>query len=237
MQSYTLHPIGIIHSPYNQKFGTPRQPGLVKAKCSIELLSPYNTIDALKGLDGFSHIWVSFVFHQAIREHWKPTVRPPRLGGDEKVGVFASRAPFRPNHLGLSVVKLINTEEKPGKILLQVDGLDAIDGTPVVDIKPYIPYVDAIPDAVDGFASGAPEKKLKVEFSEQARRQLDNLENSKEFHQFIMDVLGLDPRPAYKNNELDGEYGILLQHHNIRWRVSADTAVVESIKIMIARES
>ena len=220
MENYSLQPIGLVHSPYKEKFGTPRQPGLVNAHCSIELLPPYNQMDALKGLEGFSHIWVSFIFHQAIRDQWQPTVRPPRLGGNEKVGVFASRSPFRPNNLGLSVVKLLSIDHQSEKLLLHVEGLDVIDGTPVVDIKPYIPYVDAIPAATEGFASGAPEKKLAVEFTQQAEQQLKDIENHEQFRQLIIDVLQLDPRPAYKQTQEQGEYGISLDSYNIRWSVN-----------------
>jgi len=228
--NYTLQPIGIIHSPYKEKFGTPRQPGLVYAQCSIELLPPYNQIEALKGLEGFSHIWVSFIFHQAIRDQWQPTVRPPRLGGNEKVGVFASRSPFRPNNLGLSVVKLLDIEQQAGKLLVQVEGLDVIEGTPVVDIKPYIPYVDAIPDAKEGFATGAQDKKLKVEFTQQAEQQLEDIENSENLRQLIIDVLQLDPRPAYKQQEEQGEYGILLDDFNVRWAVKDKSVLVVSVE-------
>jgi len=157
---------------------------------------------------------------------WQPTVRPPRLGGNEKVGVFASRSPFRPNKLGLSVVKLLAIEQNSGKLYLQVDGLDVIDGTPVVDIKPYVPYVDAIPDAVEGFASGAPEKKLAVEFTDQAEQQLKAIENHEQFRQLLIDVLQLDPRPAYKQSQEQGEYGILLDSYNIRWSVKHLTITV-----------
>ena len=230
MTNYTLQPIGIIHSPYKEKFGTPRQPGLVYAQCSIELLPPYNQIEALKGLEGFSHIWVSFIFHQAIRDQWQPTVRPPRLGGNEKVGVFASRSPFRPNNLGLSVVKLLDIEQQAGKLLVQVEGLDVIEGTPVVDIKPYIPYVDAIPDAKEGFATGAQDKKLKVEFTQQAEQQLEDIENSENLRQLIIDVLQLDPRPAYKQQEEQGEYGILLDDFNVRWAVKDKSVLVVSVE-------
>jgi len=226
VQNYSLQPIGIAHSPYKEKFGTPRQPGLINVQCSIELLPPYNQMDAFKGLDGFSHIWVSFIFHQAMRDQWQPTVRPPRLGGNEKVGVFASRSPFRPNNLGLSVVKLLNIEQQSNKLSLHVEGLDVIDGTPVVDIKPYIPYVDAIPAATEGFASGAPEKKLEVEFTQQAEQQLETIEHPEQFRQLVIDVLQLDPRPAYKQSQEQGEYGISLDSYNIRWSVNHLTVTV-----------
>ena len=238
MQNYTLQPIGTVHSPFKEKFGTPRQPGLVNAQCSIELLPPYNQMDALKGLEGFSHIWVSFIFHRAIRDpqsnpqfnpqpnKWQPTVRPPRLGGNEKIGVFASRSPFRPNNLGLSVAKLIDIEQRGKKLFIHVEGLDIIDSTPVVDIKPYIPYVDAIPDASEGFATGAPEKKLEVEFTQQAEQQLKKIENAENLRRLIIDVLELDPRPAYKQSEQKGDFGVRLEDYNIRWKVTGNSVCV-----------
>ena len=235
---YSLQPIGIIHSPYKEKFGTPRQPGLVSSQCSIELIPPYNQRQALKGLEGFSHLWISFIFDQAIRDpqsnpqsnNWQPTVRPPRLGGNEKIGVFASRSPFRPNNLGLSVAKILDIEQQDKKLFIHVEGLDIIDGTPVVDIKPYIPYVDAVADAKEGFATGQPEKKLGVEFSEQANQQLENTQNTEALKQLIVEVLQLDPRPAYKQQEQQGEYGILLDDFNVRWVIQDRAAIVVSIE-------
>lgn len=225
---YSLEPIGIVHSPFKEKFGIPRQPGLVRATSRIELLAPYNLPEAVSELDGFSHIWVTFVFHQAMREQWKPQIRPPRLGGNRKVGVFASRSPFRPNHLGLSVVRLEQIEQKDRKLLLRVTGLDVMDGTPVVDIKPYIPYVDRIEDAAAGFAVEAPQAVFQVNFSESAEQQLQEIK-VENFRQLISDVLSYDPRPAYRQAESGGQFGILLDEFNVRWEVSDDQIWVLSI--------
>ncbi|MGD2118290.1 MAG: tRNA (N6-threonylcarbamoyladenosine(37)-N6)-methyltransferase TrmO [Chromatiales bacterium] len=229
-ETYSIEPIGIVHSPFQEKFGIPRQAGLVDVDCRIELLPPYNQPEAVDGLEGFSHIWVTFVFHQAIETPWRPGVRPPRLGGNRKVGVFASRAPVRPNYLGLSVVRLQQVIAEPNKVELLVSGIDVVDGTPVVDIKPYISYSDSIPDAVSGFAQGAPDEVLQVEFSEQAKRDLQQLDNPESFEQLLRQVLALDPRPAYKRDETDGLYGLLLDGFNVRWSVSGGIVKVNRIE-------
>mgnify|MGYP001828126492 CR=1 FL=1 len=225
---YSLDPIGIVHSPFKEKFGIPRQPGLVWVKSQIELLAPYNLPEAVSGLEGFSHIWVTFVFHQAMREQWSPLVRPPRLGGNRKVGVFASRSPFRPNHLGLSVVRLEKIEQKDQKLLLHVCSFDVVDGTPVVDIKPYIPYVDRIEGAAAGFAVEAPQPVFQVNFSESAEQQLQEID-VEEFRQLVSEVLSYDPRPAYRQSESGGQFGILLDKYNVRWEVRDDRIWVLSI--------
>lgn len=153
-KTYCLNPIGTIHSCFKEKFTIPRQPGLVKqAKATLELIEPYNRKEAVRGLEEFSHIWVVFVFHKnESRGQWKPTVRPPRLGGNKRVGIFASRSPHRPSPIGMSAVKLEGIEESKDKILLHLSGVDLLDGTPVLDIKPYIGYADSIEDSYDGFA-------------------------------------------------------------------------------------
>ena len=226
--TYLLEPIGIVHSPFKEKFGVPRQPGLIPVKSQIELLAPFDLPVAVNGLEGFSHIWVSFIFHLAMREKWKPQVRPPRLGGNRKVGVFASRSPFRPNNLGLSVVRLEQIEQQDRQLILHVVGLDVVDGTPVVDIKPYVPYVDRVDDAKDGFAVDAPVAHFEVRFSEAAEQQLDEI-GSAEFRQLISDILSYDPRPAYKQDEKSGEFGILLDDFNVRWQICDDQIWVLSV--------
>ncbi len=138
-----INPIGVVHSCYTEKFGIPRQPGLVdKARATIELFSPYNRAEMVRKLESFSHIWVHFLFHDAVAEGWRPTVRPPGLGGQKRVGVFASRSPHRPNHLGISAVKLIGIKRVGQRLLLEVGGGDFLHGSPVFDLKPYIPYSD-----------------------------------------------------------------------------------------------
>lgn len=224
--NYTFEPIGYIRSPFKQKFGIPRQPGLVtEIKASLELISPYSDPEAVVELDGYSHIWLQFVFHQAIREKWQPRVRPPRLGGNRSVGVFASRAPFRPNPIGLSVVKLDRVITDADSVVLELSGTDLVDGTPVLDIKPYIPYVESIPDAVAGFAPNPPEARLAVRFSQQAESQLAAREGGDELRQLIIRVLELDPRPAY--SEEDGRvYAFNLYDFDLRWQMDGDEVVV-----------
>ncbi|HEB97171.1 MAG TPA: tRNA (N6-threonylcarbamoyladenosine(37)-N6)-methyltransferase TrmO [Sedimenticola thiotaurini] len=216
----TLETIGIIHSPFKEKFGIPRQPGLVpEAVATLELLPPYDRPEAVAGLDGYSHVWIQFLFHRTMREQWQPTVRPPRLGGNRRVGVFASRSPFRPNPLGLSVMELRGVHCDRG-VELELGGVDLLDGTPVVDIKPYVPYVDSIPDARGGFAPAAPERRLPVRFTPQAERQLRQRADGERVRELIRGLLEIDPRPAYRGEE-EGErvFGMRLHDFDLRWRV------------------
>lgn len=224
MNQITFQTIGVIRSPYREKFGTPRQPGLVDARCRLELLPPYNQPDAVRGLDTFSHIWISFVFHQTAGQGWQPLVRPPRLGGNAKVGVFASRSGFRPNPLGLSLVRLEGVEISQGVHLL-ITGADLVDGTPVLDIKPYIPFVESQPAAQGGFVDGPP-PRLVVEWSDSAQQQLAALPD--DMPALIEDVLAQDPRPAYQD-DTQRVYGVLLERWNIRFQVVGDCIQVLSI--------
>ncbi len=223
MESFTVNTIGIIHSPYKEKFAIPRQPGLVSAaKATLELLPPYNNIDCVRGLEEFSHLWLSFRFHKTSDQGWKPLVRPPRLGGNEKVGVFATRSTFRPNSLGLSVVKFDGIEQKGKKLFLKLSGIDLMDGTPVIDIKPYIPYADSIPNAKGGFADEKPDKGMPVVFSVDAQQQLiQHQSKHPELKQLIEQVLAQDPRPAYKGKDDNSGrvYGVTLYDLNIQWQV------------------
>ena len=171
---YEFDAIGLVHSPFKEKFGIPRQPGLVpEINAVLELLPPFDRPEAVSGLQGYSHIWVQFVFHQTIQDQWQPTVRPPRLGGNRRVGVFASRSPFRPNPIGLSVVKLDEVRCAAGRVELALSGVDMMDGTPVLDVKPYIPYVDSIADALSGYAPVPPEHPFDVHISPLAEEQLN----------------------------------------------------------------
>ena len=198
----TIKPVALIHTPFKEKFGIPRQPGVApSARGVVELLPPYDQPQMLRGLEAFSHVWLIWCFHAVPRGQWQPLVRPPRLGGNRRVGVFASRAPFRPNPLGLSAVKL---EAIEGSRLL-VSGVDLMDGTPLLDIKPYVPYSDCIPQATQGFARGAPEARLQVSFSPTAESQLLQHEHAEELRRLIVELLQIDPRPAYKQRQ-DGEY-------------------------------
>lgn len=213
--------IGIARSPYKEKFAIPRQPGLAPSvKTTIEFLAPYNDAALFDGIKQHSHLWVEFLFHQNISQGWSPKVRPPRLGGNKKLGVFATRSSFRPNGLGLSVGKLLELNDNGGQVRLVVQGLDLLDGTPVVDIKPYLPYADSIDDAQAGFAQAKPEF-MKVSFTEQAIEQSQSYAaQCPELLQVITEVLSQDPRPAYKKNDVDGKtYGVRLFDVNVKWQV------------------
>lgn len=219
---HVIETIGKIHSPYRQKFAIPRQPGLVTAATAqIELTGTYGQPDATRGLRGFSHIWVSFLFHQNLAQGWQPLVRPPRLGGNDKVGVFASRSTFRPNGMGLSVVRLLDIDYRQGSTFLQVQGGDWVDGTPVIDIKPYLPYVDAVQEAEGGYAQSAPEATMQVHFAATAQAQLQRLTPQyPQLERLIEQVLQQDPRPAYhKGKSSDKVYGMQLFDLNIQWQV------------------
>lgn len=226
---FTFSPIGIVRSPFKEKFGVPRQPGIAPAaRATLELLPPFDREEALEGLSGFSHVWLVFVFHATAEQGWSPTVRPPRLGGNLRVGVFASRSTFRPNPIGLSVVEFAGSGREDGRLVLHLRGADLIDGTPVLDIKPYVPYVDSIPQASGGFAAGAPEVRLAVRFLPAAEAQVAmRAAQYPPLCELIVQVLGADPRPAYRDDEPAGRvYGMRLLDFDLRWRVEDGVAVV-----------
>ncbi|PCI62829.1 MAG: tRNA (N6-threonylcarbamoyladenosine(37)-N6)-methyltransferase TrmO [Gammaproteobacteria bacterium] len=225
-QKFQFSPIGIIQSPYQEKFAIPRQPGLVSAaKGQILLQNEANNSELLRGIEQFSHLWLIFVFHGTLAQGWKPLVRPPRLGGNEKMGVLATRSTFRPNPIGISVVTLDSVETyleaKKQQAILHISGLDLLNGTPILDIKPYIPYSDSLADAQAGFAQQAPQASLVVKFSTIAMKQLNELQQ----HYFdlkllINQVLAQDPRPAYKQGKVDNKiYGMALYDLNIQWQM------------------
>ncbi len=218
--------IAYIESPYKEKFAIPRQPGLVTAaKGKIVLTGATNNIELVRELEQFSHLWLLFVFHGTQEQGWKPLVRPPRLGGNKKVGVLATRSTFRPNPIGMSVVKLDKIEQlhnaKRKQVILHISGLDLLDKTPLVDIKPYIPYSDAITDASAGFAQHQPATECQVTFSEEAKQDLcKNEAHYSQLGSFIEQVLTQDPRPAYKKNSTDDKiYGMTLYDLNITWQM------------------
>ena len=215
----TIQPIGVIHSCYTEKFGIPRQPGLVtSAVAELELYSPWNRPETVSGLIEFSHVWVHFLFHKTVDQGWKSTVRPPGLGGKKKVGVFASRSPHRPNHMGMSVVRLLGVEEKKGGVVLRLGGGDFLNGTPVLDIKPYARYSDSIVDASSSYAGTFSELEvLLLESAEQFCREYKS-ETGRDLATLIREVLLQDPRPASQRVKRD-EFGILLYDVNIRFRV------------------
>ncbi|WP_426416609.1 tRNA (N6-threonylcarbamoyladenosine(37)-N6)-methyltransferase TrmO [Aestuariirhabdus sp. LZHN29] len=230
--SVTFKPIGIIHSCFRQKFGIPRQPGLVNAaRGKLELLAPYNRREALAGLEGFSHLWIHFIFHQTMDEGWRPTIRPPRLGGKKRMGVFATRSTHRPNPLGMSVVRLEGIIEREGRVLLEISGIDLLDQTPVVDIKPYLPYADIIADARGGFAP-EPGAGTPVQFTpatEQFCAQYQH-RTERELKPLIEQILQQDPRPAYLQENPSRSYGMYLWELNIRWRIEQGAFVVYLIE-------
>jgi tRNA-Thr(GGU) m(6)t(6)A37 methyltransferase TsaA len=226
--TFTFDPIGVIHSCYKEKFGIPRQPGLVtEARATLELLPPYNREEAVRGLEGFSHLWVVFVFHASLGEQWKPTVRPPRLGGNRRLGVFATRSPVRPNPIGLSVVALEKIVCEGGRVELHLKGIDLLDGTPVLDIKPYVPYVDSIPGAAAGFAEAPPAPSFRVRFSPQAREVCETVPG---LEALIGQILSQDPRPAYYGKGGGKHaFGMRLLDYDVRWEVDGETVVVTGI--------
>lgn len=228
--TYSLSPIGTLSGGYKEKFGIPRQSGLINNQSTITMHPPYHNPDAFRGLEDFSHLWIEFLFHQNLHTGWKPTVRPPRLGGNEKLGVFATRSSFRPNGLGLSVVKLLEIQHAKNGICLLIEGADMVDGTPIVDIKPYLPYADCVAGALGGFAHTAPEVKLSVSWSTLAMEQLATaILRYPDLQSMLECTLALDPRPAYHRSP-EKKYGIHLYDYNILWSVSHDTAVVHAIE-------
>lgn len=230
-----IEPVARVRSPFDEKFGIPRQAGLAPSAIGeLLLLPPYNDPAMMEGLDGFSHLWLTFRFDRCVAQGWRPRVRPPRLGGNREVGVWASRSPFRPNFLGLSAVRLLEIIDVPEPVL-KVGGLDLLNGTPVFDIKPYLPYADAISDARGGFAPGAPDARLEVHFSADARRSLeamrDTSADASEFEALLVEVLSLDPRPAYRQGaEPDRIYGVSLSGYNVRWCVGDNAVEVVAIE-------
>jgi len=235
MTNLTLSSIAIVHSPYKEKFAVPRQPGLVpSAKATLEIMPPYDDINAFNGLEAFSHLWLVFSFHKnSYSEHtWTPTVRPPRLGGNKRIGVFATRSPNRPNGMGLSLVEYHGLEQRDGKIFLSISNVDLVDGTPILDIKPYIPYADAKPEAMAGFAQAAPDSDLSVSFSPEAQEQLTALvDDYPDLQILIEQVLQQDPRPAYKKGKVDNkQYAMHLSDFNIQWQCSLTQVEVIAIK-------
>ena len=226
--THTIEPIGIVHSCFKELFGIPRQPGLVKAARGwIEFYPPFDRTEAFNGLEGISHLWITFLFHKSLHNEINLTVRPPRKEG-KRMGVFATRAPNRPNQIGQSVVELERIETRDGKIALHVKGLDLIEGTPVIDIKPYVPYVDSIPDANGGFAHLAPEQRLQVSFSDEASQQVDRFEKQyPELRQLIRDILQYDPRPIYVRKLGNKKhFGFFLYELDVRVETTGETDVI-----------
>lgn len=224
----TLPIIGYVRSPLTQKFGIPRQPNLVAIPSRIELLAPYHNPQAWEGITEFSHIWVMWQFHQnrdltmpsvsTTPPAFRPQVRPPRLGGNERIGVFATRSMYRPSALGLSVVKLIAVDSDKGKLSLIIEGADMVDGTPVVDVKPYIAYSDSLPTAVSGYANHQPiPKPVKLTPQAQAQQQTLIQKNSLSEYdgEIILALVAQDPRPAYRQTEIDSLFTMRYQQVDV----------------------
>ncbi|BBE79547.1 tRNA (N6-threonylcarbamoyladenosine(37)-N6)-methyltransferase TrmO [Phytobacter diazotrophicus] len=223
MTTFAIEQIGVIRSPYKEKFAVPRQPGLVKhGGGELHLLPPYNQAEAVRGLEAFSHLWIVFIFHQTMAGGWRPTVRPPRLGGNARMGVFATRSTFRPNPIGMSLVELKGIHCEKERVILQLGSLDLVDGTPVVDIKPYLPFAEALPHASASYAQQAPVAEMAVCFTPELEAAFPQLEKRyPQLRSFIIDVLAQDPRPAYRKDEEMGKtYAVLLLDFNVRWRVT-----------------
>lgn len=221
-EKHTIEPVAYISNGYNEKFGVPRQSGLAcSVKSEIVFQEGYRDENMLRGIEQYSHLWLVWGFSENTGE-WSPTVRPPKLGGNKRVGVFATRSPFRPNGLGLSCVKLEGVEVTSKGTILVVSGADLKNGTPIYDIKPYLPYVDSIPDAQGGFSDEHKEDFLCVEFSEKLNID-DWLKNE------ISEILSLDPRPQYQNSE-DRVYGMSYKDTEIKFIYKEDKIIVTDIK-------
>ena len=223
-----ITPIAYIHTDFPEKFGVPRQSGLAKTlKGRIVFEREFRNPDALRGLEGFSHIWLIWEFSANRRPagEWQPTVRPPRLGGNAHMGVFATRSPFRPNPLGLSCVKIASIEtDTPDGPVINVTGADLMDGTPIYDIKPYIKYADARSEAVCGYVDMLQERMLKVVLPGDLAAKIKD----REIIPSLIETLRLDPRPSY-HDDPDREYGMSFAGYNVRFTVNADTLVVTDI--------
>ena len=225
MEEIKITPIARMHSDFASKFGIPRQSGIVEELRSTIVFEPeYRNSDALRGMEGFSHLWLIWQFSKAIRTDWSPTVRPPRLGGNTRMGVFATRSPFRPNSLGLSCVKFLGLEETAEfGTVIHVGGADLMDGTPIFDIKPYIPYADCHPDALNGFTGGTEGEILEVNFPADLLQKLPQDKQAA-----VVGILAHDPRPSYQK-DADRIYGFTFAGFEIRFRVEETLLTVVDV--------
>ncbi len=221
-----MKPIAHIRSPFPEKFGIPRQSNILQNLTSTIVFEPeFRNADAIRGIEDFDFLWLIWQFSENLDTPWSPTVRPPRLGGNQRLGVFATRSPFRPNAMGLSSVRLVSVEpQSPEGPLLHVSGADLMDGTPIFDIKPYLPYTDAHPDARSGFAPEAPKASLTVDCSEVLLQKIpEKLRHS------LLDLLAYDPRPSY-HHDSNRVYGMKFFEYNIQFIIN-DNAVLKILKI------
>lgn len=225
MEEIKITPIARMHSDFASKFGIPRQSGIVEELRSTIIFEPeYRNSDALRGMEGFSHLWLIWQFSQAVRTEWSPTVRPPRLGGNTRMGVFATRSPFRPNSLGLSCVKFLGLENTAEYgTVIHVGGADLMDGTPIFDIKPYIPYADCHPDALNGFTGGTEGEILEVSFPADLLQKLPEDKQAA-----VIGILAHDPRPSYQK-DADRIYGFTFAGFDIRFRVEEKLLTVVDV--------
>ena len=218
--AYILAIIGIAKTCFTEKFGIPRQAGLApSAMATIELVGRYNREEMVRGLEKYSHVWLQFLFHSAVSEGWKTTVRPPRLGGRERLGVFATRSPHRPNHIGLSAVKLEGIRRDAGNIMIDVSGVDLLDKTPILDLKPYIPYSDRVDDAVMNSILEPP-PMLEIIFRSEAEMFCREYQRrtGRSIETLIREILREDPRPASQRGAKN-EFGMSIWDVNVRWSV------------------
>ncbi len=223
--------IARIHNAYDEKFGVPRQSGLAEEVVSTVVFEEeFRVAEALRGIEDFSHLWLIWGFDRAEREGWSPTVRPPRLGGNKRVGVFATRSPFRPNAIGLSCVRLTEVGKTPEGLVLKVAGADLVNGTPIYDIKPYLPYTDCRPEATGGFTDKTEKRTVQVRFSDAAAGKL-----SPEERKALEAVLREDPRPAYQNTP-EREYAFGFAGKQVRFRVSEGVLNVTEIESNCGRD-
>ena len=221
----SIRPIARMRSDFPSKFGIPRQSGLVEElRSTIVFEEPFRNPDTLRGIEGFSHLWLIWQFSEAVRQDWSPTVRPPRLGGNARMGVFATRSPFRPNNLGLSCVKLLGLEQTREGTVIHVAGADLMDGTPIFDIKPYIPYSDSYPHALGGFTDTADDFLLDVVFPPELLEQFPA-----EKRDAAIAVLSHDPRPSYQR-KAGRVYGLCFAGFDIRFTVEEKTLTVQTIE-------
>ena len=212
--------IAHIHTGFSEKFGVPRQSGLAETKGYIMFEPEYANPEAVRGLEEFSHIWIIWQVSQVTQKEWSPTVRPPRLGGNKRKGVFATRTPFRPNRIGLSCVELESIQIERGIPILNVIGADMVDGTPIYDIKPYIPYTDSRVNAIAGFAQDEPDK-IEVLFS-------DKVKCDEEFKQTLSEILAQDPRPSYQDDS-ERIYGMDYDGMNVKFKVCKGVLIVVDV--------
>ena len=218
--------IAKIYTEFDEKFGIPRQSGLVSETVGKIVFEPeYRNPEALRGIDGYSHLWLIWQFSEAVREEWSPTVRPPRLGGNKRMGVFATRSPYRPNPIGLSSVKLLGTEmtENEG-VVIYVGGADLLSGTPIYDVKPYLAFTDSHPEAKGGFADDVLEYKIEVEFTDDAAKKLSSNEAEK-----LRKILEQDPRPSYKSED-ERSYGMKFEGKEVTFKYENGKLLVTNIE-------